>query len=150
MKNIKVDNHQFISRLIYANNALFLQKWDAPSLYVFSLRSCDQSELIFLKFLCAYLNSDLLTFFCQQMEIIRYHKGKQPQIKISDLYTIPIPSSKTFQILLATLVHDFYINKNIRVKKLLTSINSLVYNYYDISSEERELIKKSIFMFQYS
>ena len=30
MKNIKVDNHQFISRLIYANNALFLQKWDAP------------------------------------------------------------------------------------------------------------------------
>ena len=31
MKNIKVDNHQFISRLIYANNALFLQKWDAPS-----------------------------------------------------------------------------------------------------------------------
>ena len=30
MKNIKVDNHQFMSRLIYANNALFLQKWDAP------------------------------------------------------------------------------------------------------------------------
>ena len=30
MKNIKVDNHQFISRLIYANNALFLQTWDAP------------------------------------------------------------------------------------------------------------------------
>ena len=32
MKNIKVDNHQFISRLICANNALFLQKWDAPVL----------------------------------------------------------------------------------------------------------------------
>ncbi len=30
MKNIKVDNPKFISRLIYANNALFLQKWDAP------------------------------------------------------------------------------------------------------------------------
>ena len=34
MKNIKVDNHQFISRLIYANNALFLQKWDAPDYYL--------------------------------------------------------------------------------------------------------------------
>ena len=32
MKNIKVDNHQFMSRLIYANNALFLPKWDAPEL----------------------------------------------------------------------------------------------------------------------
>ena len=31
MKNIKVDNHQLISRLIYANNALFLQTWDAPN-----------------------------------------------------------------------------------------------------------------------
>ncbi|MDJ0732462.1 MAG: TaqI-like C-terminal specificity domain-containing protein [Crocosphaera sp.] len=120
------------------------------SLYVFSLRSCDESALIFLKFLCAYLNSDLLTFFCQQMEIIRYHKGKQPQIKISDLYTIPIPSSQNLQKLLSDLVDDFYIYKNIDIQKLLKSVNSSIYDYYNISCKEQELIRTSILLFQSS
>ena len=39
MKNIKVDNHQFISRLNYANNALFLQKWDQDPSVEFEINS---------------------------------------------------------------------------------------------------------------
>ena len=46
MKNIKVDNHQFISRLIYANNALFLQKWDAPFVFGFSLNQISTGSLV--------------------------------------------------------------------------------------------------------
>ena len=92
----------------------------------------------------------MLTFFCQQMQIIRYYKGKQPQIKTSDLYTIPIPLSKRLQTLLANLVHDFYTTNNINMQELLKSVNFLIYNYYDISDEEQEKIIQSISTFQSS
>ena len=60
------------------------------SLYVFSLRNNSEKTKRILKFICGIINAELFTFWAQKMNIIRYAKGKQPQIKISDLYTLPI------------------------------------------------------------
>lgn len=66
------------------------------SLYVFTLRNSEKESIRFLKFLCGWLNSDIITFYSQQQNIIRFSKGKQPQIKISDLYQIPVPTNIPF------------------------------------------------------
>jgi hypothetical protein len=114
------------------------------SLYMFTLRSNKLKDIQFLHFICAYLNSDLITFFCQKRQIIRYGKGKQPQIKISDLYLIPIPSSDQVKVKLANLVYDYYSEGNITLEYLLTAINKIVYDYYNIDSTSSRFIKSSI------
>lgn len=114
------------------------------SLYVFSLRNNSDSSLKFLRFICAYLNSDLLTFFCQKKQIIRYSKGKQPQIKLSDLYSIPIPISELLISELANLTDYFYTQNTMTRKKLLDNVNNLVYDYYQIDRDSILFIQQSI------
>lgn len=114
------------------------------SLYVFTLRDDSERSRQFLKFLCAYLNSELITFFCQKTQIIRYSKGKQPQIKISDLYSIPIPVSNDLISQLAIVTENFYSKKIINLINLLGIVNKLVYNYYKIDAEDILFIQKSI------
>ena len=65
--------------------------WSANnSLYVFSLRDNSEISKQHLKFVCGILNSNLFTFWAQNLNVIRYSKGKQHQIKVSDLYKIPV------------------------------------------------------------
>lgn len=112
------------------------------SLYVFSLRNNAKSTVQFLKFLCGLFNSELITFFAQQRKIIRFSKGKQPQIKVSDLYTIPIPSDVKLQNEISNLVKLIYsdgISGN-----YVEEINNLVYQYFDVNKEEVQIIKESI------
>ncbi len=116
------------------------------SLYVFSLRKNDKATKKYLKFLCGYLNSELTTFYAQKMEIIRYRKGKQPQIKTSDLYSIPVPQDINLIEKISELVDQIYIVDQDK-KELGNKINQEVYNFYDISSEEISYIKKSIASF---
>lgn len=116
------------------------------SLYIFTLRDYSDKSINFLYFLCGYLNSDLITFFCQQKEIIRYRQGKQPQIKISDLYSIPIPNCELLQQNISLLVKQFYSN-NLNDRNhdfLLNKINNLVYSFYNINSQQIQIINKSI------
>ena len=112
------------------------------SLYVFSLRNNSNSSIQFLKFLCGLLNSDLITFFAQQRTIIRFSKGKQPQIKISDLYTLPVPIDSEIQKRIADLVDLIY--KNESNSEYIKEINYLIYNHFNISKNEIHQIKKSI------
>lgn len=113
------------------------------SLYVFSLRKNDKETKKYLKFLCGYLNSELITFYAQKKEIIRYRKGKQPQIKTSDLYSIPVPQNFEFIDLLDNLVNELYKN-NLNKKELEDKINQAVFNFYGFSDKEVIYIKKSI------
>lgn len=106
------------------------------SLYVFSLRNNDINSIKFLKFLCGLLNSDFITFYAQEQNIIRYSKGKQPQIKISDLYKIPIITDGKIQ-------NDIYNIVDSRVIDI-DKINSIVYSYFNISDIEILAIEKSI------
>jgi len=111
------------------------------SLYVFSLRDNSENSLTILRYICGILNSELITFFAQQRNIIRYSNGKQPQIKISDLGQILIPSDETLKRNISLLVSYIYSDRN---PKWNNDINDLIYNYYDVSSEEIVFIKESI------
>lgn len=113
------------------------------SLYVFSLRSGDNKTKKYLQFLCGFLNSKIATFYAQKMEIIRYRKGKQPQIKISDLYSMPVPDDFKLQEKISNLVQNIYKN-NENKDELEKEINELIYNYYKLSNKEVAFIKKSI------
>ena len=112
------------------------------SLYVFSLRNNDKSTVQFLKFLCGLFNSELITFFAQQRKIIRFSKGKQPQIKVSDLYTIPVPTDVKLQKEISNLV-EFIYDKGTTGNQA-DKINNLVYQYFGIDEEEIQIIKASI------
>ena len=61
----------------------------------YALRSLFVANLINikynLKFILSLLNSKLISFFSIQKGIIRFQKGKQPQIRVSGLNKIPIP-----------------------------------------------------------
>jgi len=111
------------------------------SIYVFSLRNNSKKTIEFLYFLCGWLNSDLVTYFSQQRNIIRFSNGKQPQIKISDLGSIPVPESQEIKSDISRLCESYYQTKDPRN---LESINRIVFNYYNLSSEEIETIGEKI------
>lgn len=113
------------------------------SLYVFSLRNNTENVLFILKYICVWLNSDLITFFAQKQNIIRFAKGKQPQIKIADLGTIPLPNDCVLQEKLVfwyNQMMDFQQNKEI----CITKINELVYQHYNLKEIDIIFIEKSI------
>lgn len=113
------------------------------SLYVFSLRNNNEETLRFLYFLCGFLNSKFVTYYAQQMSIIRFSQGKQPQIKIGDLGLIYIPCSLDFQNIISELTQNIY--KNIGVKQnIIDKIDDLIYEYYNLSHSEIDILEEKI------
>ncbi len=144
-------------KIIYQNPKIFIrqsakeliasldyQKSSANnSLYIFSLRDNSENSIFTLKYICAWLNSDLMTFFAQKQNIIRFSKGKQPQIKIVDLGTIPLPDDKILQekiVFFATKIIDFQGDKTFYQQK----INHLIYEYYHFEDKEIAFIEQNI------
>lgn len=113
------------------------------SLYVFSLRENSYEAVQFLKYLTGLLNSELITFYAQQEKIIRYSKGKQPQIKTSDLYTIPIPEDKSLQSKVISLVDTIY-QKNGSESEAKEEIDNHIFNYFNIDKNEVIKLKDAI------
>lgn len=113
------------------------------SLYVFSLRENSDEAVQFLKYLTGLLNSELITFYAQQEKIIRYSKGKQPQIKTSDLYTIPIPEDKSLQSKVISLVDKIY-QKNGSEFEAKEEIDNLIFDYFNIDKNEVIKLKGAI------
>lgn len=113
------------------------------SLYVFSLRDNSNTTISFLKYLCGLLNSKLYTFFAQQRRIIRYNKGKQPQIKISDLYQIKVPCDMELQKKIEGLVNNIY-TQNSKIDKYKSEIDSLIYAYYRLTENDIKSVDNSI------
>lgn len=113
------------------------------SLYVFSLRNASHASISVLQYLCGLINSKIYTFFAQQRRIIRYNKGKQPQIKTSDLYQINIPSNIEFQQEITMLVDKIY-NEPLCNDKITDIIDSLLYDYYQLTNVEVKFIEESI------
>ncbi len=111
------------------------------SLYCFSLRNNSEATLKTLHFICGILNSNLITFFAQEMNIIRFSAGKQPQIKISDLGQIPILQDVELQTKIIDIVKDIYKIKN---QNLICEIDNLLYRHYNISDAEIQHIEKAI------
>lgn len=113
------------------------------SLYVFSLRESSTEAKFFLKYLCGLMNSKLYTFFAQQRRIIRYNKGKQPQIKTSDLYQIFIPKDKELRDYIVKKVENIYDNPQ-KSESYQKEIDELLYDYYKLNAEEVSTINRSI------
>jgi TaqI-like C-terminal specificity domain/N-6 DNA Methylase len=113
------------------------------SLYVLSLRDNSEQSVKFLKYVCGLINSDIYTFFAQQRRIVRYNKGKQPQIKISDLYQIFIPSDLDLQEKIVSLVEKIYSIPS-SLGKSKSEIDELLYQYYCLNDEQRTIVANSI------
>lgn len=113
------------------------------SLYVFSLRDNSDETVDFLYFLCGFLNTNFVTYYAQQMNIIRFSEGKQPQIKIGDLGTIYIPSDNNLQNEISKLCKEIYANSDSK-DALKTKIDKLIYWYYDLSDLEITATEESI------
>ena len=113
------------------------------SLYVFSLRNNSKETLDFLYFLCGFLNTNFVTYYAQQMNIIRFSQGKQPQIKIGDLGSIYIPNDVELQDKISELCQVIYSNTGSK-QALSSEIDQLIYDYYELNSSEIENIESSI------
>lgn len=113
------------------------------SLYIFSLRDNSEKTIDFLYFLCGFLNSNLITYYSQEMSIIRFSQGKQPQIKIGDLGTIFIPSDIVFQKSISDLSKLIYSNKKSK-QDIFFEINKIIYEYYQLSISEIENVNIKI------
>lgn len=113
------------------------------SLYVFSLRNSTDETIDFLYFLCGWLNTDLVTYYAQQMNIIRFSQGKQPQIKISDLGTIYIPMDKSLQKQFTKLTKNIYESPS-RKGEFKSKMNDLINDYYGLTRDEIETVLTSI------
>lgn len=116
------------------------------SLYVFSLRDSKKESINFLKFLCGLLNSDIITFYSQQLNIIRFSKGKQPQIKTSDLYQIPVPTDISLQLKVSNLVGKIY-SETEDDEILKNEINTIFNEYFKLTCDELETIQNAILDF---
>ena len=112
------------------------------SLYIFTLRSSSIQSKQFLKFLCGYLNSSLVSFFAQVERIIRYSKGKQPQIKIHDLYQIRIPNNEILKEKITKQVSHFYSCKKMNTKSLIEKIDNVIFSYYNLTQKEISFIRE--------
>lgn len=124
--------------------SLDLEKSSANnSLYVFSLRDNSQKTIDFLYFLCGFLNSNFVTYYSQQMNIIRFSQGKQPQIKLRDLGTIFIPQDLDLQQKISNLCKDIY-NTTTEKNTCKLKINNLIYKYYELDDLQINTIEQCI------
>jgi hypothetical protein len=123
------------------------------SLYAVSFRKSSRESIFNLKLILAQLNSTLITFYAQYKRVIRYAIGKQPQIKISDLNSIPIFINSIYDKELVSHVDKILINSNSQtsINKIdINKIDEIIYNYYHISKTEIKFIIKSVAEFKIS
>lgn len=110
------------------------------SIYVLTTKKTDSDSINMLKYTCGILNSNLITFFCRINKIIRWDKGKTPQIKISDLKCIHINVDYRYFDEIVKLV-DILL-KNPQDYSAYDSLNKIVYSIYSINAKEMAFIEK--------
>jgi tRNA1(Val) A37 N6-methylase TrmN6 len=111
------------------------------SLYSFTLRDNSEKTLQTLKFICGILNSKLITYFAQQLNIIRFTAGKQPQIKISDLGQVPLLQDIEIQNKIVSIVDLIYYSNSF---ELTNEIDKIIFEHYKLTNTEIQHIEKAI------
>lgn len=112
------------------------------SIYVLTNKDYSQQGKKFLIYICGLMNSNLLSFYARTTKIIRYEKGKTPQIKISDLKELPIcVDNKHFEEIINV---SNRLLKEPNEKQLLNALNGLVYKIYNIEKDEINYIETTI------
>lgn len=101
-----------------------------------------------LQYTLAILNSKLLNYYAVHKPIIKNDVGKQPQIRLGDLKTLPlkIADSKT-QEKIETLIDQILTKKSkdnsADTTDLEIKIDTLVYKLYDLTAEEIKIIESA-------
>ncbi|HKM44105.1 MAG TPA: TaqI-like C-terminal specificity domain-containing protein, partial [Dysgonamonadaceae bacterium] len=102
-----------------------------------------------LLYTLALLNSKLLNYYAVHKQIIKNDKGKQPQIRLGDLKTLPIKIAdiNIYQNM-ERLVNDILIQKNndptVNTTTLESQIDQLVYELYGLTEEEIGVVENSL------
>lgn len=104
------------------------------SIYVATLFSDTNDSKKMLKYINAYLNSDIATFCALEMNIIRSGVGKTPQIKISDLKRLPVLKDMKLLDLFVSTTDQPSLN-NIR------ELNKELYKYFELTEDEIAFVK---------
>lgn len=113
------------------------------SLYILTNNNLkDEYSKKILKYVTGLLNSDLMTFYAKKNNIIRENLGKIPQIKISDLKTLPLNIDNSNFEKIIILVEKL-LNK--QDSDIFDELNKLIYSIYNISNEEIVYIKNTLF-----
>ncbi|MFH1612401.1 MAG: TaqI-like C-terminal specificity domain-containing protein [bacterium] len=87
-KSPKIFIRQSAKKLIAAYTEEYL--CTNNSIYIIFKKLLRNDTKFYLKYICCLLNSELLTFYALKKNIIRIEKGKIPQIRLSDLYKLPM------------------------------------------------------------
>ena len=113
------------------------------SIYILSNKDYSDNGKKMLKYVCGILNSDLTTYYCRINKIIRFEKGKTPQIKTSDLKDIRICHDEEHFDEIVGLVNTLLISSG-KDDFALEQLNKLVYRIYGINEEEAQYISEYI------
>jgi len=102
-----------------------------------------------LLYTLALINSKLLNYYAIHKPIIKNDEGKQPQIRLGDLKTLPIKVADTkTQENVETLVDQILKKKSqdnsADTTDLENKIDTLVYKLYDLTEEEIKTVEKNI------
>lgn len=119
----------FNSKHSTSNNLLYMI--GSSRNYKFSL-----NELLFLT---GFLNSDIISFYAEITNIIKYYHGKQPQIRINDLRKLPIITDVNLKNKIANLVKDIYDSKF--TQENIDKVNMLIFEYFNYDLEQINYIK---------
>lgn len=95
-----------------------------------------------LKYVCSLINSNLLTYYALKTEIIRSGIGKIPQLKISDLKQLPILIVEKKMETIIKITEDLL--NNINYEENFEKLNNEIYNIYNMTFEERNIIESTI------
>lgn len=87
-----------------------------------------------LKVATVFLNSKIMTFYALKKKIIKKSKGKQPQIRLSDLRRLPLSYEPTLVKKLLSLFDDIYCGKNNEIT--IKSVDNVLYEYFDLDKSD--------------
>lgn len=101
-----------------------------------------------LLYTLALINSKLLNYYAIHKPIIKNDEGKQPQIRLGDLKTLPIKVADTkTQEKIETLVDQILTKKSednsADTSDLENQINQLVYQLYELTEKEIKIIENA-------
>ncbi|MCQ4088493.1 N-6 DNA methylase [Saccharibacillus sp. JS10] len=113
------------------------------SLYCLSEAKSDEESVNKLKITSAQLNSTILTFYALCKRIIRISRGKQPQIKVSDLKQIRLTLDEDVLSQLLEITNSI-ISNSLETRKGIEQINNVLFDYYGINNNEKEFILEHI------
>ena len=119
--------------------------------YYYSISNVNSSgkSKFSLLYTLALINSKLLNYYAVHKPIIKNDEGKQPQIRLGDLKTLPIKLADTkTQEKIETLADQILTKKAqdhlVDTTDLENKIDTLVYKLYDLTEEEIKTVEKNI------